>query len=173
MDDLSPDTLNEISKYAKALEEKNRIEQSRLNIDKRKEQLQLDVIASSEHLKQEVRLVISEIREFVCKQIQRDEWQDKMIEELLARIENIEERLDRLDHNQIILLAHNPEKREQARRELEEETQLRSLLKKHIQNLNKLKEQAANYGATNTPLELSNRIEAEEIKVAELQERLQ
>lgn len=51
-------------------------------------------------------------------------------------------------------------------------TSLQRQLAQHYSNLNKLREQAAVYGAGETPLHLLNKIEAEEVEIQHLEEQL-
>lgn len=55
---------------------------------------------------------------------------------------------------------------------VEERASLQRQLAQHYSNLNKLREQAAIYGAGETPLHLLNKIEAEEIEIQRLEEQL-
>jgi hypothetical protein len=55
---------------------------------------------------------------------------------------------------------------------IEQIASLRRQLAQHHSNLNKLREQAALYGAGETPLHLLNKIEAEEIEIQRLEEQL-
>ncbi len=55
---------------------------------------------------------------------------------------------------------------------VETQTSLKRQLAQHSRNLNKLREQAAIYGAGEMPLHLLNKIEVEEIKIQDIEERL-
>lgn len=153
-------------KWAQAQLDANRLQQDANNIERRKQAISLQVIEAAQHLAQEVRLFLHEIRLSREAQQKQAVWQDRVFEDLANRIE-------RLERNQVLMLTeNNPQKRTAASQDLEQELGVRKELKKRYGNLNKLERQAAEYGELDVPLKLSNSIEAERERIAELEEKL-
>ena len=168
MADSLPDKET-LLKWAEAQLDANRIEQSRLNIERRKEQMSLEAIASTEHLKQEVRLLLFEARKML-DYLQKHALKDDAIQDIF---EAMADRIERLERNQVLMLTeNNPQKRQAASDTLEEELTIRNELKRRRRNLAKLEQRAAGYGALQVPLELQNQIEAEQEKISGLEARL-
>jgi len=86
---------------------------------------------------------------------------------------SVSERIERIERNQVLLLTeNNPQKVEQARAELEIELAIKQELRKRQRNLNKLKNKAAEYGTIDVPLDLENKIEAEQEAIERLKSEL-
>lgn len=152
--------------WAQAQLDANRLQQDANTIERRKQAIALQVIEAAQHLGQEVRLLLHELRLTREAQQKQAIWQDKVFEDIANRIE-------RLERNQVLMLTeNNPQKRAAASDELEHELALRKELKRRYRNLNKLQEQAAEYGSLDVPLKLANSIEAERERIAELEEKL-
>ena len=129
----------------------------------------LEILSSSQHLAQDVRQLIYEVRQLL------DYFRAYALKEDAIRdmFESIAERLERLERNEILLLTeNNPEKRTRAAEELEQELASKRELKRRYRNLNKLQEQAAGYGELDVPLKVRNAMEAEQEKIAELESKL-
>lgn len=98
------------------------------------------------------------------------------IRQINKRLGEADRRAERTDDILLLLLTERSnQKIEEAREDLEAEMAerkdiQRKLLRQHRRNLNKLQQQAANYGL-DVPLHLQNEIEAEEQAIAELRER--
>ena len=166
---LTPDIIKQLLQVARAQEDANRIEQSKLNIERRKETATLEILSSSQHLSQDVRQLIVEVRQLL------DYFRSYALKEDAIRdmFESIAERIERLERNEILLLTeNNPQKRVEAAQELEQELATKGQLKRRLRNLNKLLEQAAEYGELDVPLKVRNAIEAEQEKIAELESKL-
>lgn len=152
--------------WAQAQLDANRLQQDANNIERRRQSIALQVIESAQHLAQEVRLFLHELRQAREAQVKQAIWQDRVFEDIANRIE-------RLERNQVLMLTeNNPQKRTEASQGLERELATRQELKKRYRNLSKLQEQAAEYGNVDTPLKLMNAIEAEQERIAELEEKL-
>jgi FAD/FMN-containing dehydrogenase len=97
------------------------------------------------------------------------------IRRIARRLDEAERRGERTDDILLLLLTeHSSQKVEAAREDLEaeiqeRETERRKLLRQRKRNLSRLREQAASFGALAVPLDLQNRIEAEEAAIKELQ----
>jgi hypothetical protein len=166
---LTPEVIQQLLKMARAQEDANRIEQSKLNVERRKETATLEILSSSQHLSQDVRQLIFEVRQLL------DYFRAYALKEDAIRdmFESIAERMERMERNDILLLTeNNPQKRVEAAEELEQELTIKRQLKRRQRNLNKLLEQAAEYGELDVPLKVRNAIEAEQEKIADLESQL-
>lgn len=152
--------------WAQAQLDANRLQQDANTIERRRESIALQVIEAAQHLSQEVRLLMHEIRQWRESLAKQAAWQDRVFEDIANRIE-------RLERNQVLMLTeHSPQKQQDAAAELEAELPIRRELQRRSRNLSKLEEQAANYGSLDVPLKLQNSIEAEKERIAELEEKL-
>jgi len=151
--------------WAQAQLDRNRLLQDANTLERRRQGIQFQVIEAAASLTQEVRLLIGELRRKQDSQDKQWLWLDKVIEDLANR-------MDRQERNMALLLTEgNRDDKLDAAQVLENERSIRTQLKKHYKNLNKLNEQAAEHG-TDIPLNLLNKIEAEQAVIAGLEDRL-
>ena len=151
--------------WAQAQLDRNRLLQDANTLERRRQGIQFQVIEAAASLTQEVRLLIGELRRRQDSQDKQWLWLDKVIEDLANR-------MDRQEHNTMLLLTEgNKEDKLDAAQVLENERSIRTQLKRHYKNLNKLKEQEAEHGG-DVPLNLLNKIEAEQAAIAQLEDQL-
>jgi len=135
-------------------------------LERRRQGIQFQVIEAAASLTQETRLLLGELRNAQELQAKQWLWLDKVIEDLANR-------MDRQERNTALLLTEgHKEDKLDAATELENEASIRTQLKRHYRNLNKLNERAAEYGG-DVPLNILNKIEAEQEAINRLEDQLQ
>lgn len=161
--------LEKLSALATAQLDANRLKQSELNILRRKEQEALNQTEETTKLRYEVQRLINELDKLA------DEIAASILaEKLMAReVGQVKAEMEQMQSNMVLLLTErNPVKITQAINELDNIGTLKKQLRQHKRNLGQLQEQAAKYGALDTPLKLTNSIESELEKIAEIEEKL-
>lgn len=161
--------LERLSALAKAQEDANRLKQSELNILRRKEQEALNQIEETVKQRHEVQRLINELDTLADEISAYTSGQQLIVQE----VRQLKSEIEGLQSNMVLLLTErNPIKVTQAIDELENNLTLKKQLRQHRRNLAQLNEQAAKYGSLDVPLKLQNSIEAEQEKIAELEEKL-
>lgn len=161
--------LERLSALAQAQLEANKLKQSEINILRRREQIALDDIDETTKLRHEVQRHIIEL----------DKLANEIAASLLAQklvgmeIRQLKAEMEQLQGNMVLLLTErNPVKITQAIDELDTILTLKKQLKQHKRNLAQFQEQSAKYGQLDIPVKLINSIEAEQDKIAELEDKL-
>lgn len=162
-------TLDRLSALAQAQQEANRLKNSELNILRRKEQEALNQIEETTKLRHEVQRLINELDK-LADEIAASSLAQKLVAKEVSQLKS---EIEQLQSNMVLLLTErNPVKITQAIDELDGILTLKKQLRQHKRNLAQLQEQAAKYGASDTPLKLINSIESELDKIAEIEEKL-
>lgn len=166
---LDDAALEKLSALAKAQEDANRLKQSELNILRRKEQEALNQIEETVKLRHEVQRLINEL-DILAEQITGYISGQQLV---VQEIRQLKREMENLQSNMVLLLTeHNPIKTRQAIDELDNSLTIKKQLRQLYKNLAKLEQQAGKYGSLDVPLKLQNSIEAEQEKIAELEEKL-
>lgn len=166
---LDDTALERLSALAKAQEDANRLKQSELNILRRREQLALNDVEETTKLRFEVQRLINELDK-LADEIAASSLAQKLVAKEVSQLKS---EIEQLQSNMVLLLTErNPVKITQAIDELDGILTLKKQLRQHKRNLAQLQEQAAKYGASDTPLKLINSIESELDKIAEIEEKL-
>ena len=154
--------IEALSRIARAKEDENKLRQSENNILRRREQIALDDIDQTTKLRHEVQRLILELdklAEQIGASISAQQLQ-------AAQIKGLREDVGKIDDNMVLLLTeHSP----QAVKVAIEETGKRKLIRQHRKNLDKLLEQAAEYGSSDMPLHIQNKIDREQQALDDLE----
>lgn len=138
----------ELLKWAEAQLDANRIEQSKLNIERRKEGLQLGLIEAGQNQAQETRLLRGKVQELL-EYLQRHALRDDAIQDFHK---NISERFETIERGLMLVLMErldSPQTQAEAQRVVDSlQTTLTSESKKRqlarwYNNLNRLEEKRA------------------------------
>lgn len=152
--------LEKLSALAKAHEDANKLKASEINILRRREQIALNEIEETTKLRQEVRDFNHSIKIMTEELVASVALQQLQMKKFQA----LEDEMEEMRNNMLLLLTeHSP----QAVKEAVDELTRRKLLKKYQKNLDKLKEQAAEFGLE-IPLRILNAIEKEQQNIDDL-----
>lgn len=162
------EALTRLSQLAQAQQEANRLKASELNILRRKEQVGLDEREATVKLRAEVGAMILALRE-----LSEEIVAGRLALQLISRrIDELTKQQEQIESNMILLLTeHSPERVRQAAEIAETDLSRRRLIRKYRDNLDKLQEQAAEYGPLDVPLKIQNAIEMIKGKIAEIEEQ--
>lgn len=156
----SESALEKLSALAKAHEDANKLKASEINILRRREQIALNEIDETTKLRQEVREFTNAVKimtESLVASVALQQLQ-------LKRFQSLEDEMEEMRNNMLLLLTeHSP----QVVKEAVDELSRRKQLKKHQRNLDKLKEQAAEFGLE-IPLRILNAMEKEQDNIDRL-----
>lgn len=159
--DIDKDVLEVLKQQAEIEKEANRLKQAEVNALRRREQMSLDEREATVKLRYEVQQLKTGLEQ-LSEEISATIGSQQL---LVAQVKRLQELVEKIDDTMLLLLTEHSQ---EAIREAIEETSKRKLRRKYQRNLDKLKEQAAEYGSLEVPLSLQNRIEAEERKLEEL-----
>lgn len=159
--DIDKDVLEVLKQQAEVEKEANRLKQAEVNALRRREQMSLDEREATVKLRYEVQQLKTGLEQ-LSEEISATIGSQQL---LVAQVKRLQELVEKIDDTMLLLLTEHSQ---EAIREAIEETSKRKLRRKYQRNLDKLKEQAAEYGSLEVPLSLQNKIEAEERKLEEL-----
>lgn len=159
--DIDKDVLEVLKQQAEIEKEANRLKQAEVNALRRREQMSLEEREATVKLRYEVQQLKTGLEQ-LSEEISATIGSQQL---LVAQVKRLQELVEKIDDTMLLLLTEHSQ---EAIREAIEETSKRKLRRKYQRNLDKLKEQAAEYGSLEVPLSLQNRIEAEERKLEEL-----
>lgn len=159
--DIDKDVLEVLKQQAEIEKEANRLKQAEVNALRRREQMSLEEREATVKLRYEVQQLKTGLEQ-LSEEISATIGSQQL---LVAQVKRLQELVEKIDDTMLLLLTEHSQ---EAIREAIEETSKRKLRRKYQRNLDKLKEQAAEYGSLEVPLSLQNKIEAEERKLEEL-----
>lgn len=159
--DIDKDVLEVLKQQAEIEKEANRLKQAEVNALRRREQMSLEEREATVKLRYEVQQLKTGLEQ-LSEEISATIGSQQL---LVAQVKRLQELVEKIDDTMLLLLTEHSQ---EAIREAIEETSKRKLRRKYQRNLDKLKEQAAEYGSLEVPLSLQNKIEAEEKKIEEL-----
>lgn len=163
---LDQSALDALIAHTKAAEDANRLKQTEINLLRRREQFSLDEREATVKLRAEVERFISELRnlsEDISANIAASQLSRNKIDRLSQEIGDLEQGL-------YAVLSRDLAEMRRSKDRLGQHIERRQELETHYRNLEKLQQQAAEYGPLDIPLKTSNAIEALKAKIAEIEE---
>lgn len=161
--DIDAEALEKLSALAQAQQDANRLKSSEINILRRAEQWAMEEREATVKLRSEVERLITDLRE-LSEHLAANNMALQM---LTKEIRTLREEVGKIDDNTLLLLTEHSN---EAVKEAIDETSKRKRRRQHQKNLDKLLEDAAQYGSADVPLHLHNKIDRERQALEDLED---